>query len=122
MVTTVRRVQSCGSVPARSAVTARAADTSTAPSSALGEPANSSGSRFIGTTADLRRGSLLADRIYELDEPWRTRFVELIAQRVDAHVLGRRLPSREQLILWLSDLQLARLVELMLRTWACEDR
>jgi len=117
MATTGRRVQSCGSVSARPA-----ADASTAPGSALGESVNSYDSRFIGTSAGLRPGSLLADRIYELDEPWRTRFIELIAQRVDATVLAGSLPSRMQVAVWLADRQLAHLVELMLRTWACEDR
>jgi len=108
MANTMRRVRRRGPVPARSAATTAPTNTSAAPNSVLGEG------------ADSRGGSLLADRIYELDEPWRTRFIELIAQRVDATVPARRSPSRTQIGVWLCDRQVAHLVELMLRAWACE--
>ena len=121
MATTVLRGQCSGSVPARSAASAAPADSSSAPNSALGELVKACDSRFIGTSAEFQRRSLLADRILELDEPWRTRFIELIAQRVDSTAVAQKLPSRMQIVVWLSDRQLARLVEQMLRSWACED-
>jgi hypothetical protein len=121
MTTTLPRAQSCGSAPASPAATEPLAGTTIAQDLALGQHARSWDSRFVGTSAEFRRGYLLADRIHELHEPWRTRFIELIAQRVNANVLAGRLPSRTQIAVWLSGKQLARLVGLMLRAWTCED-
>ena len=121
MTNTVLQAQSCGSVPVSAAATGPLPATSQAPNLAPSEHSHSWDSRFIGATAEFRRGYLLADRIYELHEPWRTRFIELIAQRVDATMLSGRLPSRTQIAVWLSDQGLARLIGLMLRAWTRED-
>jgi len=121
MTTTVLRAQSCDSVPASPSATEPLTDPSIVPNPAPGERSHSWDSRFVGATAEFRSGYLLADRIYELSEPWRTRFVELIAQRVDATLLPGRLPSRTQIAVWLSGQRLARLVGLMLRAWTCEE-
>lgn len=74
-------------------------------------------SRFLGTTADFRRGYVLADRIYVLKEPWRARFVELIESSVDVTVFSGPLPSRTQIAVWLCNQQLANLISMMLRVW-----
>lgn len=78
---------------------------------------------FAGTTTDLRRGTYLADLIYSLDDPWRSRFVDLVERRAggarcgDALSAAERLASRTQLAIWLADQSLARMVRLMLKTW-----
>ena len=73
--------------------------------------------RFIDTPTDLRRGYDLADRIGALNEPWRSRFVDLITVRAGGALTCGSPPPRTQLALWLSDRQLSRMIRLMLRTW-----
>jgi len=73
--------------------------------------------RFIDTPTDLRRGYDLADRIGALNEPWRSRFVDLITVRAGGARTCGSPPRRTQLALWLSDRQLSRMIRLMLRTW-----
>ncbi|MCD6285510.1 MAG: hypothetical protein J7M39_06310 [Anaerolineae bacterium] len=73
--------------------------------------------RFIDTPTDLRRGYDLADRIGALNEPWRSRFVDLITVRAGGARNYGSPPPRTQLALWLSDRQLSRMIRLMLRTW-----
>jgi hypothetical protein len=73
--------------------------------------------RFIDTTTDLRRGYDLADRIGALNEPWRSRFVDLITVRAGVALACGCPPQRTQLAVWLSDRQLSRMIRLMLRTW-----
>jgi hypothetical protein len=76
---------------------------------------------FSGTTVDLRRGLHLADRIYALDEPWRSRFVALIVQRVGERATEELdATPRIQMAIWLADQGLARVIRQMLRTWTHE--
>jgi hypothetical protein len=120
-MTATLRVQGCSPVPATANAAQPSVDASASTGSQSGEHPRSSDSRFIGTTADFRRGYQLADRIYALHQPWRARFVVLIAERVGATVWSERLPSRTQLAVWLSSEQLARLVDRMLRIWTDEN-
>ncbi|MCJ7550586.1 MAG: hypothetical protein MUQ30_13005 [Anaerolineae bacterium] len=73
--------------------------------------------RFIHATTDLRPGYDLVDRIEALSEPWRSRFVDLVTQRAGVPLSCESPPPRTQLAVWLSDQQLSRMIQLMLRTW-----
>ncbi|MBN1249009.1 MAG: hypothetical protein JXC32_15220 [Anaerolineae bacterium] len=75
---------------------------------------------FTGTTLDLRRGAYLADCIYALDDPWRSRFVDLIARRVNGGADDGHATGRTQLAIWLADQSLARMIRLMLGAWMHE--
>lgn len=75
---------------------------------------------FAGSNVELRRGTYLADQILALDEPWRRRFVALIARRAERAVMSTEISSRTQLALWLADPSLARVIRLMLRAWLHE--
>jgi len=76
--------------------------------------------RYADPAADMTRGYFLADRVGALGEPWRTRFVDLIAQRVGAGSPEGKKASRSQLALWLCDRQLSWMIRQMLATWTHE--
>jgi len=76
--------------------------------------------RFVDPAADMTRGYFLADRVGALGEPWRSRFVDLIAQRVGAGSQHGHRASRAQLALWLCDRQLSWMIRRMLATWTHE--
>ncbi len=75
------------------------------------------GPRVSDGTTNLKRGYHLADQIDALNEPWRSRFVDLIAERMGVTLPCGCPPPRSQLAEWLSDQQLSQMIRLMLRTW-----
>jgi hypothetical protein len=75
---------------------------------------------FTGTTGDLRRGRYLTELICSLEDPWRYRFLDLIAQRVAGIRLEDRVVSPTQVVIWLADQSLARMVGFMLKAWTHE--
>ena len=60
----------------------------------------------------------LVDDLYSLSEPWRGRFLQLVAERATGGAWNGRRPTREELATWLgTDLGLYREVLLLLRAW-----
>lgn len=57
----------------------------------------------------------LANAIYSLDEPWRTRFLDLIALRAQAALTNP--PSKEEVTGWLLNRGLYREMNTLFRTW-----
>jgi hypothetical protein len=76
---------------------------------------------FSGTTLELRRGLNLADRIRALDDPWRSRFVDLVAKQAGHAATLPNVVTATQLAIWLADPRLARMIRQMLRQWTHED-
>ena len=79
------------------------------------------GPRLSDAAADLKRAHHLADRVDALSEPWRSRFVDLITQRMGVTLPCGSPPPRSQLAEWLSDQQLSQMIRQMLRTWTHKD-
>jgi hypothetical protein len=65
-----------------------------------------------------RRGQTesLAQVIFSLEEPWRSRFLLWLSERANGGC-GRRLPSQRQVTIWLDDMDLSREVALLLNKW-----
>ena len=63
--------------------------------------------------------SLVAD-VLSLDEPWRSRFVELMAER--RNVVARRdaMPTQDQMVAWLCDDELYQEIRTLYRLWTHE--
>jgi len=60
----------------------------------------------------------LVDALFSLDEPWRGRFLDLVAEMATGGEWNEHAPSREQVLAWLeSDVRLYRDIALMLNTW-----
>jgi hypothetical protein len=57
----------------------------------------------------------LANAIYSLDEPWRTRFLDLIAKR--ARISLTTTPSEEEVADWLQNRILYRDMQALFRAW-----
>lgn len=57
----------------------------------------------------------LANAICSLDEPWRTRFIDLITKRVPATLSTP--PSQEELAGWLQNRVLYRDMRMLFRAW-----
>jgi hypothetical protein len=57
----------------------------------------------------------LANAIYSLDEPWRTRFIDLISKRVPATMTTT--PSPEEIAGWLQNRVLYRDMRTLFRAW-----
>jgi hypothetical protein len=65
---------------------------------------------------EVSRAACVAERVYALDEPWRSRFLQLIASF--AHVVQTDgPPSRADVVNWLDDEELNEKIRLMLHTW-----
>ena len=59
----------------------------------------------------------LAEDLFHLPDPWRDRFLTLIAIRAVGCVNEGRPPTQEDVTKWLADLNLYREVMLMLSSW-----
>lgn len=66
------------------------------------------------TLGDVKR---LADRILSLDEPWRSRFVCLVAEQVEDQVPADEALWRSTLMRWLAHGQIYRFIGMMVCTW-----
>jgi hypothetical protein len=62
------------------------------------------------------RAVKVADGVLSLTEPWRSRFVELIARYAGVEDAAGS-ASREDIVAWLEDEDLNEKIRLMLRTW-----
>ena len=60
----------------------------------------------------------LADALFSLAEPWRSRFLTFLAQRATRWAWDGRPPSRQQVAGWLGDTSLYEVMALMLYRWA----
>ncbi len=60
----------------------------------------------------------LVDDLLSLSEPWRSRFLRLVAERATGGAWNGDRPTRRELAAWLgTDLGLYREVSLLLRAW-----
>ena len=62
------------------------------------------------------RAVWVTERVYALDEPWRSRFLQLIATCALAEPSAGT-PSRADVLGWLNDQELNELITVMLRSW-----
>ncbi len=67
-------------------------------------------------TNPAERAAEVTDGILSLAEPWRTRFVALVARYAGAVGVAEP-PSREDIVAWLEDEDVYDKIRLMLRTW-----
>ena len=66
--------------------------------------------------AEVQRAASVAEHVYALSEPWRGRFLDLIARSACDDRAGDQ-PSEEQVLVWLCDEELNEQIRLMLRSW-----
>ena len=60
----------------------------------------------------------LTDALFALEEPWQSRFLNLVANLATSATWDGRQPTREEVLAWLSaDLDLYREVKLLLEAW-----
>jgi hypothetical protein len=67
-------------------------------------------------TYEASRAVWVTERVYALDEPWRSRFLQLIATCALAEPFDST-PSRADVLVWLDDQELNELIMTMLRSW-----
>ena len=60
----------------------------------------------------------LADALFGLAEPWRSRFLTFLAERATRWTWDGRPPTRQQVAGWLCDSSLYEVMALMLYRWA----
>jgi hypothetical protein len=71
-------------------------------------------------TWEMRIGCVesLVDALLALDEPWRSRFLDLTANIATGWTWNEPQPGREELVTWLTiDEDLSRKVRLLVSTW-----
>ena len=62
---------------------------------------------------------MLADALFSLDEPWRGRFLILVADMATAGNWHGRQPRQEQVVAWFwDDIGLYKYMSLMLNSWS----
>lgn len=66
---------------------------------------------------DIKGAGALAESLYCLPDPWRDRFLTLIAFRAVGRIKDGGPPTQEDVTAWLADLNLYREVTLMLGSW-----
>jgi hypothetical protein len=60
----------------------------------------------------------LAEALFSLAEPWRSRFLAFLAERATRWAWDGGTPSRQQVAVWLGDSSLYEVMALMLCRWA----
>ena len=60
---------------------------------------------------------ILAQALYALEEPWRSRFLCLVASLATGAPWNGRLPTQEEVTAWLGNWHLHREVTLMVHAW-----
>ena len=60
----------------------------------------------------------LADALFSLAEPWRSRFLTFLAERATRWAWDGGAPSRQQVAGWLGDASLFEVMALMLYRWS----
>jgi hypothetical protein len=64
-----------------------------------------------------RRIELLTEDLFSLDEPWRSRFLELVANEATGWGWEGQPPTREEIAIWLSNGELHQKVTQILNAW-----
>ena len=59
----------------------------------------------------------LTEALFSLEEPWRSRFLYLIASRATGQNTGETPPSRDEVRAWLGNGSLQQAVTLLLSAW-----
>jgi hypothetical protein len=67
-------------------------------------------------SVDPSRAVWVTERVYALDEPWRSRFLHLIASYAQTRQPSNT-PSRADVLRWLGDERLNEQISLMLHSW-----
>jgi hypothetical protein len=67
------------------------------------------------------RIELLTEDLFSLDEPWRSRFLELVANEATGWRWEGRPPTREEVTTWLGDGELHYKVAQILNAWQGAD-
>ncbi len=70
---------------------------------------------YMGSV-EISQAAWVTERVYALDEPWRSRFLELIASYAQIKQPDTA-PSRDEVVGWLGDEHLNEQIRLMLHTW-----
>jgi hypothetical protein len=60
----------------------------------------------------------LAESLFSLDEPWRSRFLSLVTDRASNYNRERRLPTESELITWLNDGDFYQEIRALFRIWS----
>jgi hypothetical protein len=72
--------------------------------------------RTSGGATEMERAISVAEHVFALPEPWRSRFLTLIAQYAQGdRMVGQ--PTEEEVLGWLRDDELSERIRLMLRSW-----
>jgi hypothetical protein len=69
------------------------------------------------TVVESRRASILAERIFSLEEPWRSRFLNLIVDRAALSTVDGGVPNQMTVQVWLQDPKLYNQVCHLLGAW-----
>ena len=72
---------------------------------------------MAGRIAVARTAQSLARALFSLEEPWRSRFLALMADRVGSRTSDRQPLTVEEVTTWLDDPELRRQVEKLLDAW-----
>ena len=59
----------------------------------------------------------LAETLFTLEEPWRSRFLSLVASQATDGAWNGPLPTKEQVTAWLNEWDHYRAVALLLNVW-----
>ena len=60
---------------------------------------------------------LLTDALFSLEEPWRGRFLNLVANQATGRAWDERVPTRKEVATWLGDGDLYQEIKLLLHVW-----
>jgi hypothetical protein len=68
-----------------------------------------------------KRIKVLTEDLFSLDEPWRSRFLELVANEATGWSWEGRSPTREEVAIWLDEGDLHQKVTQILNAWQNVD-
>ena len=63
------------------------------------------------------RTEKLANALFSLDEPWRSRFLRLVANQATGWAWNGRLPTQAEVEVWLDDWELYKSIKSQLNMW-----
>lgn len=65
----------------------------------------------------MQKAKSLTENLFSLEEPWRDRFLILVAQQATGRAWDKRSPTRDEIVTWLDDSGLHQAVTMLLQTW-----
>jgi NADPH:quinone reductase-like Zn-dependent oxidoreductase len=68
-----------------------------------------------------KRIQVLTEDLFSIDEPWRSRFLELVANEAKGWRWEERPPTREEVATWLNDGELHQKITQILNVWQNVD-